>query len=377
MTAVSSRIAIAVVIVVGVATRDSAAQPAPNSAAATAQFDQGRALMKEKKYAEACVAFERSQKLEPAPGTLFNLANCYVQIGKLATAWAAYRDLASRDPNKTRKKASADQAAALSKRLPKLTLEVTTPATGLVITLDGIDVTNLVGAETPIDLGAHVIEARAPKFTKFSTTTKITAADEGKRVAITITLVPEGAGKTEPTKGTTGTGTTSTGTTGTTGTGTTGTGTTGTTGTGNIGTTTGDVTGTTGTPTNSTGPVDSPPRSNRKRNGILLGATGAVFALGGVFVGKLARDKWDEARALCGEDLQCDNAGQLDAGNQLVKGARLRANVSTGLVIGGVAMVGVGAFLIFTAPKRETARTVRVTPTAGPAHAGILVEGRF
>src|SRR4051812_47371971 len=62
-------------------------------AAAVVQFDKGRAALKANKFEEACKAFGESQKLDPANGTLFNLAECSEHIGKLATAWLAYREL--------------------------------------------------------------------------------------------------------------------------------------------------------------------------------------------------------------------------------------------------------------------------------------------
>ena len=337
----------ALALLLAVAT--AAAQPTPNSAAATAQFDQGRALMKDKKYAEACIAFERSQKLEPAPGTLYNLATCYEKIGKLATAWAAYRDLAGRDPNKQRRKAANDQATALAKRLPKLVIEVDTPPAGLAVTLDGMDVTNLLGVETPMDLGSHTVKARAPRHAEAVKTVKIT--DEGKRYAVNIVLAGEGEAPIqkdpvtprqpdrepdpEPDPST--------------------------------------------APTGPVGPVDAPdgPKSSRKRNGILLAGTGGLLVVGGALVGQLAGSKWDDARALCGEDLRCDNAAMLEQGNQLVSDARLRANIATGLFVGGVIAAGIGTYLIISAPSKQEQRTVRVTPSVSPALAGVLVEGNF
>ena len=343
-----SRTAVSSALLVALAAGTAVAQP---SAAATAQFDQGRALMKEKRYAEACAAFERSQKLEPAPGTLYNLATCYEKIGKLATAWAAFRDLGTRDPNKQRRKSSNDMATTLAKRMPKLVIEVDTPPAGVVVTLDGTDVTNLLGVESPMDLGAHTVKARAPKHAEAVKTVKIT--EEGKRYVVNIVLAVEGeapqpkdpvtpkqpdrepepapvprAGPTDPVA--------------------------------------------------PVGPVDAPKQSSRKRNGILLAGTGGLLVLGGALVGQLAGSKWDDARALCGEDLRCDNAAMLEQGNQLVADARLRANVATGLFIGGVIAAGVGTYLVLTAPsKSERSTAVRVTPSVSPALAGVLVEGRF
>src|SRR5688572_11377058 len=77
------------------------AAPAParadNRAVAESEFLRGRQLMSEKKVAEACDAFARSQHLDPQFGTQFNLAQCWEQLGKVASAWAAYRELAQRD----------------------------------------------------------------------------------------------------------------------------------------------------------------------------------------------------------------------------------------------------------------------------------------
>ena len=57
-------------------------------AAAQALFDQGRDLMRQNKHAEACPKLAESNRLDPAIGTLFHLADCYEQSGRVASAWA-------------------------------------------------------------------------------------------------------------------------------------------------------------------------------------------------------------------------------------------------------------------------------------------------
>src|ERR1044071_5690414 len=73
------------------------AQPAspPDVAAAQALFEQGRALMARERPEDACPKFEESQRLDPALGTEFNLASCYEKLGKLASAYALFTEVAA------------------------------------------------------------------------------------------------------------------------------------------------------------------------------------------------------------------------------------------------------------------------------------------
>jgi len=172
-----------VVALAGIASADPAA-------VAEQQFARGRALMKEHKYAEACAAFEQSQRLDPQLGTLFNVADCEVEIGKLASAWKIYRELAKSDPNADRRAISSDLAKKLEKRLPKLLVTVPARPAGLVVSIDGVDSTALVGVETPVDVGDHAIVATAAGFRDRSET--ITAR-EGKIAKLQLALEPKDA----------------------------------------------------------------------------------------------------------------------------------------------------------------------------------------
>src|SRR5438445_7058461 len=86
--------AICVAIATTIATPVIAQTPA-NSAAAETLFQEGRKLMEEKKFEQACPKLADSQKLAPSAATLLNLAFCYEKIGRTASAWATYRDAAS------------------------------------------------------------------------------------------------------------------------------------------------------------------------------------------------------------------------------------------------------------------------------------------
>lgn len=351
---------------IGALGRSAAAQPAAQAASATVQFDRGRALMKEKKYADACAAFEHSQKLDPQWGTLYNLAGCYARLGKLASAWAAYRELAQRDTNAARRKDAGKRATELDRRLPHLLLTAPRAPAGLAVTLDGIDVTGLVGTENPVDLGSHAIHATAPDRADFDTTTAITS--EGKTVAVAIELAPAAPRavkpplRAEPTVA-------------------------------QVAPRTEDARPTapvarpprgaeaqrrpepSGEP--EAGPSEAP-RSRRRIYGVIAaGAGGALVATGLVF-GRLASSRWNEARALCGDDRMCDTQADLARGNQLVSDARSRANLSTGFVIGGAAAIGIGAILFATAPRDAPSRSaLRLTPAVAGSAVSLTLEGRY
>jgi tetratricopeptide (TPR) repeat protein len=318
----------------------SPARAQPSVASATAQFDRGRALMKDKKYAEACAAFELSHKLDPQNGTLYNLADCYTHTGKLASAWAAYRDLAQRDANMPRKKQSAKLAATLEPRLPKLVIQAPAAA-GLVVQLDGVDVTALAGSATPVDLGAHAVHATAPKSKPFDMTTTIT--DEGKTTTVAIELLP--AGEAPPTVM---------------------------------------------PPISAPWPAErraaepakvqvtptEPPRSHRKLYGALVAAGGVATITTGFVFGKLASNKWSQAKQLCGDDLTCDNDADLTRSNQLAGDARRDGNLATALVAAGAVAVGVGVVIYLGAPSAERPKTaLRISAT--PDAVNVVLGGRF
>jgi hypothetical protein len=65
---------------------------AQDIAAAEALFDKGVADMKAGRYETGCKAIAESQRIDPRPGTLFTLATCEAQWGRIATAVSRYGD---------------------------------------------------------------------------------------------------------------------------------------------------------------------------------------------------------------------------------------------------------------------------------------------
>lgn len=137
-------------------------------AAALALFDEGRRLMKEGAYADACPKLAESQRLDPGMGTLFNLSHCYEQLGLTASAWKGFREVAARaraEGMAQRERSARDRAKALEGRLTRLLIRVHSPAPGLSVERNG----ELVGAAQwgvalPVDPGEYTIVASAPGF---------------------------------------------------------------------------------------------------------------------------------------------------------------------------------------------------------------------
>src|SRR5512140_214162 len=64
-------------------------------AAAQSLFTEAKRLMADGRYPEACAKLEESQRLDPGMGTKYQLATCYAHVGRTASAWAAFLDVAA------------------------------------------------------------------------------------------------------------------------------------------------------------------------------------------------------------------------------------------------------------------------------------------
>ncbi len=154
-----------------------------DSAAAQSLFDEGRRLMKSGDYASACPKLEASQKLDPGAGTQFHLADCYEHIGRTASAWALFLEVAGQARQRERQeqeRIARNRAAALEVKLSKLTIVVpeASRVDGLVIKRDGTEVeAALFGTAINIDPGKHAITAEAPRRKAFRG--EVTVAPDG------------------------------------------------------------------------------------------------------------------------------------------------------------------------------------------------------
>src|SRR5215831_17646129 len=91
--------------------------------AAQALFDEAKQLVADGHYAAACPKFAESQQADPGAGTQFHLADCWQHVGRVASAWALFREVESQAHARGetgRERVAHDRAAALEPFLPKL-----------------------------------------------------------------------------------------------------------------------------------------------------------------------------------------------------------------------------------------------------------------
>ena len=94
--------------------------------AAEALFDDALKLMRAGKHADACPKLEESQRLDPGIGTLLYLGECYENVGRTASAWASFREAASRagaEGQSERLKSATERASRLEPKLAYLTIQ--------------------------------------------------------------------------------------------------------------------------------------------------------------------------------------------------------------------------------------------------------------
>jgi len=302
------------------------AQSASN-AAAQALFDQGKQLMSAGKASEACPKFEESQKLDPGSGTLINLALCYEQTGRTASAWSAYKDAASAASvagNKERERGARERASALAPKVPQLTIDVPSDAriAGLTVMRDGVEVGPAQwGVPIPTDPGKHELSAKAPGFEEWHSTVSLKDGGVGSATVPKLTEAPTPALAAAPVAGEA-----------------------------------------------AAQPAEAPPApaESSSGGGGLGGQRIAALVVGGVGVAGIAVGSIFGVQAMSKKktaDETCDGtACTTDDGVTAGKDARKAGTFATiGMIVGGVGLAA-GVTLWLTAPKRGSSTQVGLWP---------------
>lgn len=161
------------------------------SAEAEALFRDGRRLIKQGKLAAGCEKLDASERLESSVGTLLNLGDCREKLGKLASAWAAFRKaeaMAQRGGNDEKRLAEARRrAAALEPRLSNLVIWVDPKQRldGLVIKRAGETIDPAMwNTSVPVDPDTYEIVVEAPGYKPWRTTVEIDARTKRKLVTV-------------------------------------------------------------------------------------------------------------------------------------------------------------------------------------------------
>ena len=301
-------------------------------AAAQVLFEDADRLMREGKLAEACAAFEASNRIEPRTGTLIRLGDCREKRSQLASAWSAYADASARAKDPAKKQVADAKVAALGPRLSKLTITVAQPVAELTISRDGAPIDRaLWGRAVPVDGGQVVIRATALGFQPWeqAVTVPIEGGDvkvEVPKLADAVTTVAPRNPIVDP-----------------------------------------------GLVTHVVAPSQEPTgMPGRRKLAIGVGVAGVAAVGLGVWAGLSAASLEDDAHARC-PAVVCTDAV---AANDALDRARTRAtlaNLSYG--VGGAA-IAAAAVLWFTG-GRAAPEQVAVTPIAAPGTAGVSAAVRF
>ena len=151
---------VALLILLALVSPHRAFAAAPDSVSAEALFQAGQKAMDGGSYAEACARFDESLRLDPAAGTLLNLAECNEKQGKVASAWGHLRHALDLLPATDERRAYAEKKVKeLEPRLPRVSIRVM-PALppGAHVSRDGEDVGSAaLGLLIPVDPGTHEI----------------------------------------------------------------------------------------------------------------------------------------------------------------------------------------------------------------------------
>ncbi|HEU4733028.1 MAG TPA: hypothetical protein VFT22_34275 [Kofleriaceae bacterium] len=160
------------------------------STQAQSLFDDGQRQMQAGKFAEACAAFESSQKLEPVVTTQLNLADCREQNHQLATAWGAFLEanrMAQAIGDARLARVATSHAKKLEPRLSRLTIAVPPDhqVPGLEVLRGNERVLPAVwNHAVAIDGGTYTITARAPGYASWSIARSIKDESDPETVEI-------------------------------------------------------------------------------------------------------------------------------------------------------------------------------------------------
>jgi hypothetical protein len=181
----------------------SASVAQTDKAAAEALFREGMRLSKGGNYAEACPKLEESQRLEASLGTQFYLADCFEKVGKTASAWANFVEVANkaRVAGETAKEQTARKRAdELEPKLAKLSVDVEDgKLPGMIVQRGAIAIgSGQWGLPLPIDPGTYELKASAPGHEDFTKSIEVKSGATVTEKIPALKAVPASAAPAAP-----------------------------------------------------------------------------------------------------------------------------------------------------------------------------------
>ncbi len=300
-------------------------------------FKQGKKLMAEKRYAEACAAFEQSFKLDPGIGGELNIAKCYEDWGKLGRAFAAYEhaDQMAKDASDPREPKIHELVVGLEPQVPKLTIKLPAGADPKLAsaTLDDKPIeAGAFGKPQVVDPGPHTIEYESNGKKK----KKVVPVERGGSSEVTIDAVPAAVAS-QP-----------------------------------------DNTSHEKPEQPATPPAPRDPGRNQKLLAYGAGGVGVVLIGISSYMTLSAKSRYDSAlKTDCGGMTNmCDSTGL-----SITHDARHEANIATVLFLIGAVGVGGGVALYLTAPhaakRTSDEHSLYLVPSVAPGAAGIVLGGKL
>ncbi len=292
-----------------------------NKAGAAALFVEAGRLVEAGQPAAACPKYEESLRLYDGINTRYFLADCYARVGRMASAWALFGDVAVRAAaagDAAKEKWARERAADVKRRVSTVTIAITSPrADGLVVSRDGEGIGPAQwGTPMPVDPGEHVIEASAPGKRHWST--QVQVGPDGASAQVDVPALEDDAPPVQRVP-------------------------------------TGEAS------------EGSDARSRRRVLAVVVAGAGVVGLGVSTALAFAAKGTFDDSSADCNGN-RCDQHG-LDLRSSAVS----QANVATVIFGVGLAGVATGAVLWLTAPSGSSGAAVGVTPTFG----GAAVRGTF
>ncbi|HTQ04032.1 MAG TPA: hypothetical protein VMI54_09250 [Polyangiaceae bacterium] len=339
-----------------------AAPPAPAAPAAVAPVDdpvRAKALSDEAvelanngDFPAACAKLEQSLAAHHGLGTEFHLAGCWAKIGRTASAYALFEEVATQAHElgqNEREDLARQRMDALVPKLSRIRVDVVSPAPHIEVRRDDVLVPESAwGQPLPVDRGSHEIRVTADGKAPWST--KVDVTDPATIIAVQVPALTDAPKEAPPPP----------------------------------------VVPVTPAPAPAPlklQPLPAPPETpadggTERTLAIIVGSVGVAALAGGIVEGAQYLDSNREAKGICPSGVNCTEDEISRHGKAVDEARNERTWSYVGVGLGSVAVVG-AAYLFFTAPHpppgdRQRATAIGVAPWAdGRGTWGGALHGSF